>query len=81
MSVILNEKKIRTFIAENLLTIDEFAKECGLSQGTLTRVLRGENASGSTAKKIADRMQCGPCELVIGSGVKKTTVSGDGGSV
>lgn len=80
MSVILNEKKIRNFIAKNALTIDEFAKECGLSQGTLTRILRGENTSGSTTKKIADRMECGSAELVVRTGVKKK-VQKDGDSV
>lgn len=80
MSVVLNEKKIRKFIATNFLTIDGFAKECGLSQGTMTRVLRGENASSSTAKKIADRMKCGPDELVVGSGIRKTPLK-DGDSI
>lgn len=70
MSVILKSEKIRDFIAENLLTIDGFAKECGLSQGTMTRILRGENTSPATTKKIAERMNCGAVELVEKRGVR-----------
>lgn len=66
MSVKLDEKKIRDHINRSFLTIDQFAKECGLSQGTLTRVLRGELASATTARKIAEKMDCGPEELLKG---------------
>ncbi len=65
MAIKIDEIELRRRIEGSLFTIVEFAEACGLSQGTLTRLLRGQGSPRpSTVKKIAQELNCKPEEIL-----------------
>lgn len=62
--MVCNKTELLFRMAEKNLNHRSLAKSTGLSNQTVTRILRGENAKGTTFKKIADVLDCNIRDIV-----------------
>lgn len=46
--------KLKTYLADNDLTFEQFAKICNVSKGTIMNILSGRDPKFSTVKKIVE---------------------------
>ncbi|CAM2076101.1 MAG: hypothetical protein NSGCLCUN01_00283 [uncultured Clostridium sp.] len=58
------KEKIENYIKEKKISNNEFAKQVGVSKGTISRLLNGKGISITTAKKIAKSINITLDELI-----------------
>jgi len=68
MAVKINERFVKTLLAEQGETVRDLAKRADMGEATLYRLMAGASFNSDTLDKLAKALDCAPADLISGDG-------------